>query len=38
VLLGMMLLLIMLPVYVNFTNVIFDRMFESINTMMANLA
>ena len=38
VLLGLIMLLIMLPVYVNFTDVIFDRMFESINTMMAELA
>ena len=38
VLLGLLMLLIVLPVYVNFTDVIFDRMFESIGTMMQGLA
>ncbi len=38
IVLGLMMLLIVLPVYVNFTGVIFDRMFESINTMIAGLA
>ena len=38
VLLGFLMLLIVLPVYVNFTDVIFDRMFESIGTMMQGLA
>lgn len=38
ILLGLMMLLIVLPVYVGFTDVIFDRMFESIDTMIAGLA
>ena len=38
VLIGFVMLLIMLPIYVNFTDVIFDKMFESINTMMMGLA
>ena len=38
IVIGFLMLLIMLPVYVNFTDVIFDRMFESINVMMMRLA
>jgi flagellar biosynthetic protein FliR len=38
VLLGFLMLLLVLPVYVGFTDVIFDRMFESIGTMMQGLA
>lgn len=38
IMIGFLMLLIVLPVYVGFTNVIFDRMFESINTMMLRLA
>ncbi len=38
ILLGFLMLLIVLPVYVSFTDVIFDRMFESIGTMMQGLA
>jgi flagellar biosynthetic protein FliR len=37
VILGFLILLLVLPVYVNFTNAIFDRMFESISTMMRGL-
>ncbi len=36
--LGFLMLLLVLPVYVNFTDAIFDRMFESINTMMRGFA
>ncbi len=38
VMLGLMMLVLVLPVYVGFTDVIFDRMFESIGTMMTGLA
>ena len=38
VLLGFLMLLLVLPVYVSFTDVIFDRMFESIGKMMLELA
>lgn len=38
VLLGFMMLLLVLPVYVGFTDVIFDRMFEAINTMLTGLS
>jgi|AGTN01.2.fsa_nt_gi flagellar biosynthetic protein FliR len=38
VILGFLMLLLVLPVYVGFTDVIFDRMFKSINTMMLGLA
>ncbi len=38
VILGFMMLLLVLPVYVGFTDVIFDRMFRSINTMMLGLS
>ena len=38
IVLGLMMLLLVLPVYVGFTDVIFDRMFESINTMLTGLA
>jgi len=37
VMLGLLILLLVLPVYVNFTDAIFDRMFESISTMMRGL-
>jgi flagellar biosynthesis protein FliR len=38
ILLGFMVMLLIIPIYVNFTGVIFDRMFESINSMIAGLA
>jgi flagellar biosynthetic protein FliR len=38
VVLGFMMLLLVLPVYVSFTDVIFERMFESIGTMIAGMA
>lgn len=38
ILIGIVILLIVMPVYVNFTDVIFDRMFESINRMILGLA
>ena len=38
ILLGFLMLLLVLPVYVSFTDVIFDRMFESIGMMMQGLA
>lgn len=38
IVLGFVMLILLLPVYVNFTDVIFDRMFESVNTMMMRLA
>ena len=37
ILIGIVILLIVMPVYVNFTDVIFDRMFESINRMILGL-
>ena len=37
VLLGLLILLLIMPVYVSFTNVIFDRMFNSIAQMMLGL-
>ena len=37
-LLGFLILLLVLPVYVNFTDVIFDNMFSSIDKMLAGLA
>lgn len=38
ILIGLVVLLLVMPVYVNFTDVIFDRMFESINQMILGLA
>jgi flagellar biosynthetic protein FliR len=38
VVLGFLALLLVLPVYARFTDVIFDRMFESISTMMRGFA
>ena len=38
ILLGFLVLLLVVPVFVNFTGVIFDRMFESINKLIAGLA
>jgi len=38
ILIGFLMLLIVLPVYVSFTDVIFSRMFESINTMILGMA
>lgn len=35
---GFLVLLIMIPVYVSFTNVIFDNMFTMIDTMFKGLA
>lgn len=37
ILLGFLALLLILPIFVGFTNVIFDRMFESVNTMILGL-
>ncbi len=38
ILLGFMMLLIIMPVFVSFSDVLFERMFDSINHMMAGLA
>ena len=38
VVLGFLILLLVLPIYVSFTDVIFDRMFESVNTMIQGFA
>lgn len=38
ILLGFLVLLMVMPIFVNFTGVIFDRMFESINKLIAGLA
>ena len=38
ILLGFLILLLIIPVYVGFTDVIFRNMFSSINTMLAGLA
>lgn len=38
ILLGFLILLLIIPVYVSFTDVIFRNMFTSINTMLAGLA
>ncbi len=38
ILLGFMMLLLMMPIFLSFSNVIFDRMFSSIDQMIAGLA
>jgi flagellar biosynthetic protein FliR len=38
ILLGFLILLLIIPVYVGYTDVIFRNMFSSINTMLAGLA
>ncbi len=38
IILGFLALLLLLPVYVNFTNTLFDNMFESIHYMLGGLA
>lgn len=38
IIIGFMILMLVLPVFVGFTDVIFNRMFESVDTMIAGLA